>query len=173
MLWILILYFLIVVLNYLYIKKDHLPDTLQYIVVLSASLDRVTLDRLKKALILHKKYPSAEIICCGKYQSGLMEKYLKSNNITNFTLVPSTNTYEDARLFNEKINLKKSGEFAIITSSAHQRRSFHTFQKVFKGNCYNVPTDDLFKLYTPLLPLGWIANLNNILKDYKYNKRIL
>jgi uncharacterized SAM-binding protein YcdF (DUF218 family) len=172
MLWILTLYILVVALNYLYIKKDKLPDNLDYIVVLSASLDRVTLDRMNQAFNLYKMYPSAEIICCGKYKSSLMEKYLKSRKLTNFQLVPSTNTYEDAVLFNEKIKPKKQQKFAIITSSAHQRRSFHTFQRVFTHNFYNVPTNDLVTIYTPLLPLGWFANLNNLLKDYKYNKKI-
>lgn len=167
------LYLLVTILNLKYIKRDRLPKRVILIVVLSATRDDVTLSRLRTATQLKASYSAAKIAICGKEKVILMKKFLKSQDVSNILVQDkSTNTYEDALYLKNLLPQKEKSSFVLITSSAHQRRAYNTFKRVFKGTIWNYPTHDIFSFYSPLLPIGWIVNIVNAIKDKQYNNKL-
>ena len=166
-------YIVLSILGILYIKKDEeLPLCVDFIVVLSASLDKVTRNRLDKAIELMDKYPNAILVLSGKREAAYMEKYIQQKGVSNYLVQKkSTNTFEDAVYLN-KIIKNINSKFILVTSSAHQRRAAHTFSKVFRRKFWNQPTNDILTYYSPLTPVGWLATLFNLFKDIKYNRSL-
>ena len=168
------LYLLITILNLKYVKRDKLPKRIELIVVLSASRDDVTLSRLRTAIKLIGNYPGATIATCGKEKASLMKNFLKSKKFNKVIIQnKSTNTYEDALYLKNLLPQKEKSSFILITSSAHQRRAYNTFRRVFKSTIWNHPTNDILSFYSPLLPSGWIFNTINLIKDKQYNNKLL
>lgn len=169
-----ILYLVITILNLKYIKRDRLPKRTTLIVVLSANRDDITLSRLKTAVRLRTTYPHATIAICGKEKADLMKGFLKANGVVNILVQNrSTNTHEDAFYLKNLLTEKEKSSFILITSSAHQRRAYNTFRRVFKSTIWNHPTNDILSFYSPLLPSGWIFNTINLIKDKQYNNQLL
>lgn len=138
------------------------------IVVLSGDFMWDTVVRLKKGAKLSKIFPKTRIVVCGKYRGLFMKNYLQQQIQKKILLQnKSTTTFEDAKFLREI--LPQNSNLILVTSSPHQRRAYHTFQKIFNGNIYNAPTNDLFNYYSPLYFGGWIAVLINLFKDLKYN----
>ncbi len=169
---ILIFYFSFSLLSWLYILRDKFPKQVDYIIILSASSNRMTKRRIAKGIEVASRYPSAKILFCGKKMSSLFQEEVKSIHNTCFMNNESINTYEDALY--AKRYLENVRNVILITSSSHQRRARNTFRRVYRDmKIYNVPTNDIFTQYSPFLPTGWIATLINLLKDWKYNSRKL
>jgi uncharacterized SAM-binding protein YcdF (DUF218 family) len=133
-----------------------------------------TIHRLETAIRISQKYPFAKIIICGREHSNFINSYLKKEDKYRFlSQNMSTNTYEDAFYLSKKIKGIFKQNIILVTSSPHQRRAFHTFIRFFSGEIYNFPSNDYANLYSPILPSGWLAQIINIYKDYKYNGKIL
>lgn len=168
------LYLLITILNLKYIKRDKLPEKTELIVVLSASRDDVTLSRLRTTIRLIENYPNATIAICGKEKANLMKNFLKTKKFNKVLIQnKSTNTYEDALYLKSMLHKKEKANFILVTSSAHQKRAYNTFKRVFKNTIWNYPTSDIFSFYSPLLPTGWVINSINAFKDKKHNNKWL
>ena len=144
------------------------------IVVLSGDYNWDTLKRLQKGIKLKKDNKKASIIICGKEKSGLIKDELKINGHKDYIVQDkSTNTYEDATYLKVFVSEHNIFPIALVTSQPHMRRSLHTFQRVFPNKkIYPFSTNDLFNLYSPFLPTGWLGAFVNIYKDFKYNGRI-
>lgn len=172
---ILIIYILLILTNIFYIKKTRRRvNKLDIIVVLSGDFTWDTTKRLGGAVALLKKFPTATVAVCGKGRSAMMQEILRGKGVTKFIVQDhSTNTCEDAVYLLPLLPQAEKLTLGLVTSSPHQRRAYHTFKKTFpKTTIYNFPTNDFINLYSPLLPTGWIANLLNIFKDWKYNGKI-
>ena len=151
-----------------YTKRDSLPEHTDYIVILSASTDSITLDRIKHAKELAKSFNEAKLLSCGKYKKELFKLKLSDLKNRSVLQIDSTNTYEDA--YEVKKIVKDSENMVLVTSHSVQVRALNTFLKFFKReNIYCSPTNDLMSWYSPLLPTGWIASLLNYIKDRRYN----
>lgn len=174
MLVIIVLYLLFVIINLQYIKRDKdLPKAVGFIVILSASYNSVTLKRLKTGLNLLKRYPKAIAVACGRTKSGIIKDFFRDRGISKAIVQDkSLNTYEDAVYLRARLPDGKNTEFILISSSGHQRRAYNTFKRVFEGEIWNHPSNDLFSFYSPLLPTGWFVNLVNVYKDIKYNRKV-
>ena len=162
-----------VLLNIFYVKRDKkLPKFTKFIVILSAAYDLITIKRLKVALSLLKKYPKAKLVVCGKEKANLMRSFLKTRGVSGFIVQDkSSNTFEDAKYLKDLLPEREKTNFILVTSASHQRRAYNTFKRVFLGKVWNYPTNDIFSFYSPLFPIGWLANLINLLKDLRYNKK--
>lgn len=172
---ILIFYLLLILTNVFYIKKTRSRvNKLDLIVVLSGDFNWDTVRRLEKALALLKVFPSATPVVCGGERSALMQKILRRKGVTKFIVQDrSTNTREDAEYLLPLLSQTYNSALGLVTSSPHQRRAHHTFRRIFPDAViYNFPTEDFLTLYSPLLPTGWLANLLNIYKDWRYNGKI-
>lgn len=169
------IYAILVLINFLYIKRDFfIPADIDLVVVLSASQDFVTLSRLKHGIQLLKKHPNTPLVVCGKEKANLMKKYLFEQNIKNTIIQDqSTNTYEDAIFLKRILGKKEYKKIILVSSEAHQRRALHSFQNIFNSKIFNSPSLDLFTFYSILLPTGWIINFLNSYKDLKYNGRLI
>ena len=163
------IYLCLTILSLLYTKKDSLPKNVDVIVILSASSDAITKQRIELGINVASKYSNSKILFCGKGKTDLFTKDIKNFSNTYFINKDSTNTYEDA--FLSKKYLGSIQSIILVTSSSHQRRAMHTFSRVYKNlKIYNYPTNDFLTPYSPFLPSGWAAVLINLLKDYEYNK---
>lgn len=165
----LLLYILLSVLSLTYTVKDPLPKSIQNIVILSSSFKNITRQRIKTGLKLASFYPESKILFSGHDHIELFLKH--SKNIKSRVLIEdkSTNTYENA-FFCKKF-LGDSKNIILVTSHSHQVRARNTFRRVYEDlEICNYPTNDIFTLYSPLLPSGWIASLINFIKDWKYNR---
>ena len=164
----LIIYSFFVLVSLLYVLKDPLPSRTDFLVILSASFDRITRKRILKGVKIAKTYPECKVLFCGQKKSCLFQQHIKNISNDCFINAESTNTYEDA--FFSKKYLEDVDSIILVTSSAHQRRSKNTFQRVYKNlKIYNSPTNDLFCFYSPFLPSGWIVVMINLIKDWRYN----
>jgi len=170
MYYIILIYILFSFLSTLYSRKDKIVSGVDYIVILSASLDSVTLNRIRKGICISRNNPNSTVIFCGKEKSKLFKEHAGEIKNQIYIQDKSTNTYEDARYCKDVI--KKKSSVVLVTSYSHQIRAFHTFKRVFKDlEVYNSPTNDFFTWYSPFLPIGWIAFLINCFKDWKYNRK--
>lgn len=154
--------------SFKYTKRDQLPKHVDYIVILSASTDLITSDRIEHARRLAKEFYDVKLIACGKYKSKFFEA--KLSDLKNKLILQnySTNTYEDA--LEVKKLVKEEETIILVTSHSHQIRALNTFLKFFKRDkIYCSPTNDLMRWYSPLFPTGWVASLLNYIKDRKYN----
>jgi uncharacterized SAM-binding protein YcdF (DUF218 family) len=174
MIYIILIYIFIVVICFLYIKKNtQIKESPDCIVILSASINSFTQQRLNKAIHLATKSKNLKIIACGKEKSIFMENYLKNKSFHNYIIQNnSTNTYEDALYVQDIINKLNLKSIALVTSPTHQRRSYNTFKRVININIENFPTNLFFSIDSILLPLGWYGVLINIIKDKKYNGKL-
>ncbi len=167
---ILIFYFAFSLLSWFYILSDKLPKQIDYIIILSASSNKMTKRRIAKGVEVASRYPTAKILFCGKKMSSLFQEEVKNICNTCFVNNESTNTYEDA-LYGKRY-LKNVKNVILITSSSHQRRARNTFHRVYRDmKIYNISTNDIFTLYSPFLPTGWVVTFINLFKDWKYNSR--
>lgn len=167
---ILISYFSFSLLSWFYILRDKLPKQVDYIIILSASSSRITKRRIAKGIEVASRYPLTKILFCGKKMSPLFQKEMMNICNTCFVNNKSTNTYEDALY--AKRYLKNVKNVILITSSSHQRRARNTFHRVYRDmKIYNISTNDIFTLYSPFLPTGWVVTFINLFKDWKYNSR--
>ncbi len=169
-------YFLFSLINYLYSKNGkgimH-GSEVKVIAILSGDFIWDTVARLNRGLELRKKFPEAIIVICGRKRAIFMRSYLARHGLRKVVVQDqSTNTYEDAKFLFDLLSPDLRTNLALVTSSPHQRRANHTFKKVFTGNIYNFPTDDFFNWYSPVFLGGWLANLINIYRDWKYNGKI-
>lgn len=156
------------------IKRDKLPQKIKWIIVLSDDFNWSTIHRLDTGIKLFKKFPKAKIVVCGKDKSALMKSYLLKNNIRRYIVEDkSTNTYEDVFFLKKMIRGIENEDILLVTSAYHQRRALHTFRKIMKAEIYNYPTNDFLNPFSPMIPTGWVAYIINIIKDFKYNKRII
>jgi uncharacterized SAM-binding protein YcdF (DUF218 family) len=172
---VLVIYLLLILANIFYIKKTRSQvSKLDIIVVLSGDFNWDTVKRLERVVVLLNKFPTAMVAICGKGRSALMQEHLRRNGVAKFiTQDRSTNTCEDAVYLLPLLPPAEKITLGLVTSSPHQRRAYHTFKRIFpKTTIYNFPTSDFINLYSPLFPLGWVANLLNIFKDWRYNGQI-
>jgi uncharacterized SAM-binding protein YcdF (DUF218 family) len=154
-------------------KKQKIPDC---VIVLSGSTKSLTKRRILYSMQVKTKYGVPLLIACGKEMSGFMQDLVHSHNVNEFIIQSiSTNTYEDAEFSLKYVKDQNINTIGLVSSAAHLRRALHTFQRVYLSDkdIIPYPTSDIFSLYSPLWPIGWLAVLVNIYKDYKYNKKIL
>lgn len=167
----LLIYFLIVLLLFAYCNvSPKLKKPVDYIVVLSASREYVTTQRLKTGIdLMREKYPESTIVTCGKFHAKLMKNYLEQEKVKNYIILnKSTNTYEDA-YYTKKLVKKNNRGIVIVTSPTHLRRSYHTFKRLFKTPLYCYPSNIFFSYDGILFPTGLLGVLVNAYRDYKYN----
>lgn len=164
-------YFALVLLTALYVKKDHLPDAKNIlVVVLSGKNKKITKDRLEKGIQI-QQITKGKIAVCGKEMSEFMVTFLRQHGVKNLIVQSkSLNTDEDATFLRRMIG--SDYKLVLISSPTHQRRAWHHFKKVFPENIYNSPSSQLQSFDSVLKPIGWIGMILNIVKDYKYNKKI-
>lgn len=144
------------------------------LVVLSGDFDWDTTKRIEKGLKLKMKHKNAKFIVCGKLKRDLMLKVAKNRCRKIIIQDKSTNTHEDAFFLKKLAGQKDIFPMMIVTSQPHLRRSLHTFIKVFPTKTiYGSSTNDFLNIYSPFLPSGWLAAIINILKDLKYNGKIV
>ena len=78
------------------------------------------------------------------------------------------NTFDEAFQIRKKFG---ESQIILITSRLHSRRAYNTFCNFYsQDNLKLYSLDDVFCFYSPLLPIGWIFALINIVKDCIYNK---
>ncbi|MFH2109399.1 MAG: YdcF family protein [Patescibacteria group bacterium] len=172
-----IFYFLAGALSFFYIKTDKKKagtDTAGTIVVLSAANRYITKYRLKYALKVWRGNGEIQpIAVCGKNLHRYMKDYLESRGATKIIVQDmSTNTLEDAQYLVKLLKNQCLESIVLVTSLSHQRRAYKTFRKIFKNGIANRPAwNELFSLYSPLLPTGWVATSVNLYKDIKHRSK--
>ena len=86
----------------------------------------------------------------------------------------STNTHEDALFLKKMAKEMRLFPMVIVTSQPHLRRALHTFGRVFPNHRVSgFATNDLSNIYSAFLPSGWLAIIINVVKDWKYNGKII